>query len=622
MAFSQKVSCPSCGAPAEVRFPSLKQATCEYCETIFTFNRDGVQNSGKKSQVIQPISGITLHQEIEVMGQKYEVIGRVTYGYSRENGNLGGVWDEWYLESNSGELWLTEDSGTFILENKLSPTESIHSKFNLEDSFSFEDSRYIVTEIGTVFCKGVSGMLPFPLIPDESYYYADARLCSGRGHDTISLEYDEDLPTLFTGKILNPDELKYEQRESDTTQKDAEALRCNSCGSPLSIEGDTNRIQTIVCASCQTINEIRRDVAISIGKVDILLEEELRLPLNSIFNYKNIEYMVTGRLIQEWNEDDEQGYVKEYFLYNPQEGYLYIDEEDGSYTAWYPHLPSEKPLHKIFKEGEEFQHSINGETYEFLETGNLKLVYVDGSLPYAAKLGDRTQFTDAESDSGLYSEEISFGETGPFELEQYRGEEIPLSTLYKSYPQLKPPPRPPRTTNWFEFALAVLGGIAGIYLLVYSFLIDKQIPIHMSSYTQNDLKGNEILTDDFLIEKEDETIEIRLETGVDQSWTHVGIALLKKDAEEVIAAEDLGIEYYHGTEDGESWSEGSSSESIYWKIREPGNYQLMLTVFDGDTSIFTPINVTIEKNAIRTYPIVIMGVLWFFIPVIYYFRRN
>lgn len=622
MAFSLKVNCPSCGAPADVRFPSLSQATCEYCETIFTFNREGVQNTGIKSRAIPPLSGITLHQEVEVLGKKYEVLGRVTYGYSRVEGDLGGIWDEWYLQSNSGELWLTEDSGTFILENKLPSPENLKTRVHLEEVFSFENAGYLVTEVGTVYCKGVSGMLPFPVVPNESYEYADARRCRGTGKDTVSLEYDDEIPTLFSGQILTSDQIRYKQEESGSVEKDAEALRCNSCGSPLSLSGETNKIRTIVCNSCQTINEIRRDVAISLGKINPGLEWELVLPLNSKFIYKNMEYTVTGRLIQEWNEEDETGTVKEYLLYSQEQGYLYIDEEEGDFTAWYPHLPTEKPLHKTFSEGEEFIHSINNETYEYLETGSLKLVYVDGSLPYMTKIGDRTRFTDAESASNSYSEEISFDDSGnPAELEQYIGEKIPLSVIYDSYPELKPAPKPPRGINWLELAMAIVGTIAGLYLIVYSFMIDKQIPIHKSSYTQNDLKGNEILTEEFTIDKNDETVEIRVETGVDQSWTHVGLALLKTEGEVVVAADDLGIEYYHGTEDGESWSEGSRSESIYWKIQEAGKYRLMLTVFDGDTSLMTSIDVAIEKNAIRTYPIVIVGILWFFVPILFLVRH-
>lgn len=102
----------------------------------------------------------------------------------------------------------------------------------------------------------------------------------------------------------------------------------------------------------------------------------------------------------------------------------------------------------------------------------------------------------------------------------------------------------------------------------------------------------------------------------------MGVALLKCDAEEVIAADDLGIEYYHGTEDGESWSEGSRSESIYWKIPEAGRYRLMLTVFDGDTSPQTAIRVVIEKNAVRTYPLIIVGIFWFILPLSYFIRKK
>ena len=54
---------------------------------------------------------------------------------------------------------------------------------------------------------------------------------------------------------------------------------------------------------------------------------------------------------------------------------------------------------------------------------------------------------------------------------------------------------------------------------------------------------------------------------MEDSWTHLGVALYNTESAEVTSGEDLGLEYYSGVEDGESWSEGSKSESIYWKIK-------------------------------------------------------
>ena len=103
----------------------------------------------------------------------YSVIGRVQYGYSHSSGVTTGVWDEWYLTSGSTELWITEDSGTFSIEELIMESKDI-GKLSTGDSFDFQGISYLISETGNVLCMGTSGMLPFKILPNESYYYADA----------------------------------------------------------------------------------------------------------------------------------------------------------------------------------------------------------------------------------------------------------------------------------------------------------------------------------------------------------------------------------------------------------------------------------------------------------------
>jgi hypothetical protein len=103
----------------------------------------------------------------------------------------------------------------------------------------------------------------------------------------------------------------------------------------------------------------------------------------------------------------------------------------------------------------------------------------------------------------------------------------------------------------------------------------------------------------------------------------LGVALYNSDNVEVISGEDLGLEYYSGVEDGESWSEGSKSESIYWKIKNPGKYQIILTAFGGDAPLeSTIIKIEVFKNASQTWPFLVISILWLTIPILLYMRNK
>ena len=625
MPYLEKVQCPSCGASTDVKSPSLLQATCEYCDTIFTFDKEGARDSGIKSKLIPPISGLSINTDIKISGKKYTVLGRVQYGYSLSKDETTGLWEEWYLGSDAGDIWLTEDAGNFIFETSIE-NKTLHQKIKTGESIQIQNSTYLATETGDVYCKGTAGMLPFTIIPDETYYYVDARKKSGDGPDFISIEYDEDTPSIFTGKNIDPVSLEYKKDDSflKAGRTDSIALRCNSCGSPLTTSGKVLEIKTITCASCGTINQIDRETTISLGEVANELGNNLTLPLNGFLKLNNIDYTITGRLCYEWEDEGETGETYEYLLYNPEKGYLYIGEEDDEFTAFYPTHPPKENMASDFSTDKEFIYENDNYIYE--ETGYLKLIYVDGALPFITKIGSKIQFTDASSEKGVrLSEEVNFDESGEArEIEHFLGEEIPYSEIVASFPELEKDEvtYTPYKPLLGELYLKILSIVFSIGFFIYGFILDKSESILRESYTQQDLLKKELFTDVFEIDKKDEAIEVIVSTDVDQTWTHLGIALYQAGTESILTGEDMGIEYYSGVEDGESWSEGAKSESIFWKIKEVGKYKLLITALDGDTSPYTKINIEVHKNAIRYYPFIIMSLVWLIFPIALYLRKE
>jgi hypothetical protein len=79
----------------------------------------------------------------------------------------------------------------------------------------------------------------------------------------------------------------------------------------------------------------------------------------------------------------------------------------------------------------------------------------------------------------------------------------------------------------------------------------------------------------FRIEGARKNLEIDLESGVDNTWAGVAGALVNQATSEVTEF-NLETSYYHGYEDGESWSEGSHSESAFISAVPPGEYVMRL----------------------------------------------
>lgn len=92
------------------------------------------------------------------------------------------------------------------------------------------------------------------------------------------------------------------------------------------------------------------------------------------------------------------------------------------------------------------------------------------------------------------------------------------------------------------------------------------------------------------------TLRIQLQADVDNSWAYVDLGLVNEatGTEEYVSKD---IEYYHGYEGGESWSEGDNEAKMFVCGVAPGKYHLTLKpqkdVQDGKTTV---VNVDVTWN--------------------------
>lgn len=77
MSVFKQVNCPSCGASQDIKNPAISQATCEFCNAVFIFDKDAVRDTGKKSRLMPAISGLKVGTDGKLKGKSFTVIGRV-----------------------------------------------------------------------------------------------------------------------------------------------------------------------------------------------------------------------------------------------------------------------------------------------------------------------------------------------------------------------------------------------------------------------------------------------------------------------------------------------------------------------------------------------------------------
>jgi len=179
---------------------------------------------------------------------------------------------------------------------------------------------------------------------------------------------------------------------------------------------------------------------------------------------------------------------------------------------------------------------------------------------------------------------------------------------------------------WFHFKNTAITFccVAILILLTHSFLngnreekiiLNEDIPY--DGYINKDY-----VTPSFELKGSSAPLVISVASNVDNSWANVQVALVNETTgEEVYANKD--IEYYHGYEGGESWTEGSTSEEFNICGVSEGKYHLSLTPMkapEDASNNYLHVDVSWNKPSMRNVwmTVLFMGV---FIVILYYINK-
>jgi len=229
---SRAVKCPSCGAEHTVNNPGITALQCEFCSTLIYWDEQAVKAAGTKAILDPPSSALRVGEAVTLKGQDMTVLGRVCYSY----GGGEGLWDEWFLEdAGQNIIWLTEDEKEFALEKPIADDPALppHDALKLGATINIHGQPFLVEELGTAACLGVEGQVPFVVIPEEIYPFAD--LASSNGVTSIGIEYDkEGTGSIYQGVFLDRNDLKVDgQPPFPEVVSAGMSIRCSGCGAPV-----------------------------------------------------------------------------------------------------------------------------------------------------------------------------------------------------------------------------------------------------------------------------------------------------------------------------------------------------------------------------------------------------
>ncbi|MFT3794976.1 DUF4178 domain-containing protein [Flavobacterium sp.] len=163
-------------------------------------------------------------------------------------------------------------------------------------------------------------------------------------------------------------------------------------------------------------------------------------------------------------------------------------------------------------------------------------------------------------------------------------------------------------------AAIILCSVAILIFVTHMFVYSgrRAETVMQTTFTITDSNNRQFVSNPFTLQGGSAPLTVVVDSDIDNSWLNVDVALVNElTNEEVYANKD--VEYYHGYEGGESWSEGDKSETLQLCGVTAGKYHLIVTPMwapENGSNNYMQVKAIWNNPSMWNawFPIIIMGV--------------
>ncbi len=397
---SLQVNCPACGGPITFTIGSAIVTVCPYCRSVVARGDRKVEDLGKVAALAETGSPLRLGLKGWYENVPFELVGRAQIGHP-----AGGVWDEWYAHfANDRWGWLAEAQGRFYFSFPTQRTSQLPDFRDLHLGAPLRLGRgeaLIVAEKGTGRYIAAEGQMPYRLVPNETYHYADL---SGVNGAFATLDYSEDPPAAFLGREIELDALRLPvtdlRRERETRHGEGVQLACPHCSGPLALRAP-DRTQRVTCPNCGSLldvnqGELKFPQALTPGKV------KPAIPLGQVGKLGDLPFTVIGFMQRSVKVEGKRYPWQEYLLYHPQHGFRWLVQSDNHWSQVRPLPPGEVQARGRIA-------TYQGCEFKLFQSGTARVDYVVGEFYWKVTVDEHADTADFIRPPHMLSREVSKG---------------------------------------------------------------------------------------------------------------------------------------------------------------------------------------------------------------------
>ena len=584
-------NCPSCGAPVVFKSSASFHCVCEFCRSTLVRHGGNLENLGRMADLLEDASPLQLGTEGRYRGVHFAVVGRIQLRYE------SGLWNEWHLlfdDMRGG--WLSDANGEYVVTFLTPPGATLPGFATLmpNDELKLAGRDFIVTDLEEALCISGEGELPFAFGAGYPAQLADLRTTGEAESAFASIDYSETPPLFFVGESLPFESFAFANLRGAEMVKAAgvKALQCPRCGSAITLHDKA--VQSVACPSCLTVLEPADDSLRILQQATAARPVEPLIALGSVGKFLGKDWTVIGFQQRVITAEGIDYPWQEFLLHHPQEGFRWLVESTGHWS-WVSPVTKPPRYHTGLP-----LTIYNGEMYTRYSAGSAETRYVIGEFTWKVQVGETWEVTDFIAPPKMLSREASHTES-TWSLSEY----LPVGEVEAAFKLKTPLPAPvgiginqpnPRAEShrkicsmfWKFLGLAIIAQLLWFFILGGRTLLDQRMVFSPTN-------DEPVTTQTFRLDKPARNLVLRHDTDLDNNWLGLNLTLVEKNSGKAWVAQS-DVAYWHGSDGGESWSEGDRTRELVFRDLPAGTYYF---VIDPEISDEKPVNVADRVKVIR-----------------------
>jgi len=569
-------SCPSCSSVITFRSADTDLIVCPQCGSRLQRLAGGLlRDRDELAKVEDTFTPIQVGTTGTWNGQRFTVIGRIRCLFVERFTN------SWSILFDNGTLQtLSESGGLYVIYEKIAadprlPYDKI--KWLSMGSGTIESSSgstYILERKEECVAIEVEGEVE---IIDWDGKFAYVQIASLDG-DRIKIINAEKGIFYYRTYHLSIEAIQFQQLRPLPVDAGYRALTCNQCNKSNELRSYPFT-QSFACQHCNAALSIRGKWVKYRRKLK--QSREMAMPLQAKGKIKDIEYEIVGFAVKE----DTYGYSwREYILFNSIHHYAFLSEYNGHWI--FLREIADAP---VIRNSKAADLDYRGETFLLYNEYRYSIQEARGEFP-----GDVFNNADPHCREFISPPEMWAREMQKDGFTWYHGEHISANDLYKAFGAgislpfrigsgAVQPVKGYVSPQWLKRSVIVVSVLLFVIFGI-STGFNRDASVFSQSFDVADSASTfSTVTPKFILDKTASNLEIQFSALVSNNWAEANITLVNADNGKEYSTE-LGVEYYAGYEDGESWSEGSKENTVLLTSIPKGNYFIEVIVSKPEAS--------------------------------------